>query len=144
MQCYHGAIELVPLLGESEREQGGREGGGERNLNSASNAFCQFVQRAFAPEWMSLACSLPQEADLCLLHLVSFANKLLVRFAGGQMEEGKGGQSISFHFLLWSLSSGSQCLSGSWLCQPPHQLPPTPSTEHTVSSPLSLIKPQAQ
>lgn len=95
-----------------EPEGGWEEGRlGERNLNSVSDYSCQFIQREFAPEWTSLVCFLPQEADLCLLHPVFFASRLLVSFVEGQMQEGERGQGISSHFLLRCHSSGCSCVS---------------------------------
>lgn len=83
---HYRVIELVQLhwwvVGEGGRKR-------ERDLNSASDSSCQFVQCAFAPEWTSLACSLtfvPAPTLFCFLWL-------LVQFAGGQLAEGKEGKA---------------------------------------------------
>lgn len=123
MEFHHRVVEFSPTLLAKWK----RKGDTDNNLNSGSDFSGQSIQWAFVPEWTSLACSLSQEADPCVLdHPAFFASRLVVKFAG-QLAEGKG-QSIFAHSPFWCLSSSCMCVFTIYCCKPLKQLYPAPST----------------
>ena len=71
----------------------------ENNSNTTNGFPCLFIQWSFAPELISLAYSLLQEADPYLLHSVSFSKEASVQVCRRPVGKEEGGQGTYPHSL---------------------------------------------